>query len=84
MNSALPRMSQPVSALRARSRIKGVWPTAARKPSLIPAGGREAEGGAGAAAADPSLQPALLSEMLPPMAADLPVVVAWPDRREPS
>src|ERR1700683_3621108 len=34
MNSALPRISQPVSSLKVRRRIKGVLPTAPVNPSL--------------------------------------------------
>ena len=36
MNSALPRISQPVSSLRALRRISGVLPTAPTKPAVMP------------------------------------------------
>src|SRR6202162_5606942 len=35
MNSALPRISHPVSSLKRRRRISGVLPTASVNPSLI-------------------------------------------------
>ena len=37
MNSALPRISQPVSSLSSPSRISGVFPTAPTKPWVVPA-----------------------------------------------